>query len=300
LQKGALADRKLLDTLLGAINLQVQQQPYAVRKLILDKQLVLPNSISFPPSQVVNAVIEHDADMQISKVLTRMFGQDRIKLSDAEKRERQHFKTSFPAPAMTRALMEVGQDLVQETTYSDIVHARNLPEMPKNVDTYKQVAAQLKPVWEHLRDKNTSFKLKTYTCSACGFKTENMLLMSEHKQTLHISESKKIQCGMCPEYNSSGTRMHQHYVEKHGLAPLVPEEPPAKVQCSLCDQDFAYKGQRDAHLKLCKREVTRLMSIQASRMPEHSAMINRWLWTRPPADPIMQQNVRKPNSVRYQ
>lgn len=45
-------DRKLLDTLLGAINIQVQKEPHSVRKLILDKQLVLPNSISFPPSQV--------------------------------------------------------------------------------------------------------------------------------------------------------------------------------------------------------------------------------------------------------
>lgn len=80
--------------------------------------------------------------MQISKVLNRMFGADRVKLSDAEKRERQHFKSSFPAPAMTRSLMEVGQDLVQETTYSDIVHARNLPEMPKNVETYKQAGSR--------------------------------------------------------------------------------------------------------------------------------------------------------------
>jgi hypothetical protein len=74
---------------------------------------------------------------------------------------------------------------------------------------------------------------------------------------------------------------------------LAPEEPPSKIQCPLCDQDFAFKGQRDAHLKSCKREVNRLMTIQASRMPEHSAMCNRWLWSRPPADPIMQQNMRK-------
>ena len=40
---------------------------------------------------------------------------------------------------MTRMLVELGQDLVQESTYSDIVHARNLPEMPKNMETYKQV-----------------------------------------------------------------------------------------------------------------------------------------------------------------
>lgn len=84
-------------------------------------------------------VIEHDPEMQISKVLNRSFGEGRPKLTEAEKRERQQFKNSFPAPSMTRMLMEIGQDLVQESTYSDIVHAKNLPEMPKNVETYKQV-----------------------------------------------------------------------------------------------------------------------------------------------------------------
>lgn len=45
-------DRKVLDALLAAINVQVQKEPYSVRRLILEKQLVLPNTISFPPSQV--------------------------------------------------------------------------------------------------------------------------------------------------------------------------------------------------------------------------------------------------------
>ncbi|KAI6175563.1 Mep-1 [Aphelenchoides bicaudatus] len=295
-----LPDRKLLDTLLGAINLQVQKEPYAVRKLILEKQLVLPNSISFPPSQVVDAVIEHDADVQISKVLNNMFADERIKLNEAEKRERQHFKNTFPAPAMTRMLVEIGQDLVQESTYSDIVHARNLPETPKNLDTYKQVAAQLKPVWENLRDRNSSFKLKTYTCGACGFKTENVLLMSVHKQQIHFAENKKFQCGMCPEYNTSGTRMHRHYIEKHALAPLIPEDPPAKIQCSLCEQDFPFKGQRDAHFKQCRRDATRLARIQEAKMPEHSAFINRWLWAKPPADPIIQQDLKKQQEAKIQ
>ena len=40
---------------------------------------------------------------------------------------------------MTRLLIEIGQDMVQEATYGDIVHARNLPEAPKNLETYKQV-----------------------------------------------------------------------------------------------------------------------------------------------------------------
>jgi hypothetical protein len=56
-----------------------------------------------------------------------------------ERRERQILKMSCAAPNMTRLLIEIGQDLVQEVTYGDIVHARNLPEAPKNMDTYKQV-----------------------------------------------------------------------------------------------------------------------------------------------------------------
>lgn len=92
----------------------------------------------------MDAVIEHDADMQISKVLNNMFADDRIKLSDPEKRDRQQFRSNYPAPSMTRMLVDIGQELVQEATYSDIVHARNLPETPKNLDTYKQVSRFLR------------------------------------------------------------------------------------------------------------------------------------------------------------
>lgn len=98
----------------------------SVRKLILDKQLVLPNTISFPPSlvrfsvfllrvflkqeaakialhrvmlcrlqkliQTVDMLIEHDPDHPLSKVITRMFGEERPKLNEAEKKERQTLK----------------------------------------------------------------------------------------------------------------------------------------------------------------------------------------------------------------
>ncbi|KAI6214223.1 Mep-1 [Aphelenchoides besseyi] len=287
-------ERKLLDTLLGAINVQVQKEPRSVQKLILEKQLVLPNSISFPPSQVVDLVIEHDADVQITRVINRIFGEDRQKLTDVERRERQQLKTNCSTPAMTRMLMEIGQDLVQEATYSDIVHARNLPEMPKNVDTYKMVAAQLKPVWQTLRDKNTSFKLKQHCCSICGYKTDNLVQYSIHKQTLHFdSKNSTIQCGMCPEFNTNGTRIQTHYLEEHQLVPLTPEDPPAKIQCSICDEDFQYKGQRDNHFKQCKRDTQRVNGLQASRMPEHSSVINRWLWPRPPPDPKIHNDVTK-------
>ena len=176
-KSGEAVDRKLLDTLLGAINVQVQKEPYSVRKLILDKQLVLPNSIMFPPSQVCAALVfgklsvaanrasgtscasEQTCErchrtfrLLISSLSTtrtrrsrassrKAYGEERPRLSDAEKRDRAHLKASYPAPAMTRSLIDIGQDLVQETTYCDIVHARNLPEMPKNIETYKQVRA---------------------------------------------------------------------------------------------------------------------------------------------------------------
>ncbi|VDK55018.1 unnamed protein product [Cylicostephanus goldi] len=85
-------DRKVLDALLGAINVQVQKEPLSVRKLILDKQLVLPNTISFPPSLTVDMLIEHDPDHPLSKVITRMFGEERPKLNESEKKERQNLK----------------------------------------------------------------------------------------------------------------------------------------------------------------------------------------------------------------
>ncbi|EFO94611.1 hypothetical protein CRE_11627, partial [Caenorhabditis remanei] len=130
--------RKVLDTLLGAINAQVQKEPLSVRKLILDKVLVLPNTISFPPSQVCDLLIEHDPEMPIAKVINRMFGDEKPKLSDSEKRERALLKQHNPVPNMTKLLVDIGQDLVQEATYCDIVHAKNLPETPKNLETYKQ------------------------------------------------------------------------------------------------------------------------------------------------------------------
>lgn len=87
----------------------------------------------------MDLLIEHDPDAPLSKVIGRMFGDERPKLSEAEKRERHLLKLGHPAPHMTKLLMDIGQDLVQESTYSDIVHAKNLPETPKNMETYKQV-----------------------------------------------------------------------------------------------------------------------------------------------------------------
>ncbi|KHN72429.1 MOG interacting and ectopic P-granules protein 1 [Toxocara canis] len=281
-------ERKVLDALLGAINIQVQREPLSVRKLILEKQLVLPNTISFPPSQVVDLLIEHDPDAPLSKVITRLFGEERPKLTEAEKRDRHLLKMSHPAPHMTKLLMDIGQDLVQESTYSDIVHAKNLPETPKNMETYKQVAQQLKPVWEALRKKNEPYKLKQYTCQLCSFKTESRVVLALHRQTPHF-DGRKHQCALCPEYFTNENMIIQHYARQHELV-AGKEEPIPKNPCPCCDEDFMYKGQRDQHLKTCRRDLNRVRLIMAPKAPQDVSAINQWLWEKPPVDPaILQQ-----------
>ncbi|ULT95504.1 hypothetical protein L3Y34_004315 [Caenorhabditis briggsae] len=279
--------RKVLDTLLGAINAQVQKEPLSVRKLILDKVLVLPNTISFPPSQVCDLLIEHDPEMPLAKVINRMFGEERPKLSDAEKRERQQMKQHNPVSHMTKLLVDIGQDLVQETTYCDIVHAKNLPEIPKNIETYKQVAAQLKPVWETLKRKNEPYKLKMSRCGVCGFQTESKLAMAAHKETLHFTGS-KFQCTLCKETDTNEQRMKEHYFEAH-LIIAKSEEKESKYPCAICEEDFNFKGVREQHYKQCKKDYIRIRNIMMPKQEDH-LYLNRWLWERPPVDPsIIQQ-----------
>lgn len=90
--------------------------------------------------------------------------------------------------------------------------------------------------------------------------------------------------------------------KEHGLKPTEREEPPGKVQCPICEEDFAYKGHRDAHLKMCKRDVNRIKTLQATRAPEHIGMINRWLWDKPPIEPSIlaqQQDLQKQQQVGH-
>uniref|UniRef100_A0A8R1HQA8 C2H2-type domain-containing protein n=1 Tax=Caenorhabditis japonica TaxID=281687 RepID=A0A8R1HQA8_CAEJA len=283
----ASKNRKVLDTLLGAINAQVQKEPLSVRKLILDKVLVLPNTISFPPSQACDLLIEHDPEMPLTKSITRMFGEERPRLSDSEKRERAQLKANYPAPNMTKLLVDIGQDLVQESTYCDIVHAKNLPEVPKNLETYKQVAAQLKPVWETLKRKNEPYKLKMQRCGVCGFQTESKLVMSTHKATLHYNGS-KYTCTYCKETDTSEQRMKDHYFETH-LVIATPEEKESKYPCAICEEDFNFKGVREQHYKQCKKDYIRIRNIMMPKQDDQ-LYLNRWLWEKPPLDPsILQQ-----------
>ncbi|CAK5103781.1 unnamed protein product [Meloidogyne enterolobii] len=313
LDKGENMDRKVLDALLAAINIQVQKEPYAVRKLILDKQLVLPNTISFPPSQVVDLLIEHDPDHQLSRVINRLFGEERPKLAENERREKQYLRATNPAPNMTKLLMDMGQDLVQESTYFDIVHAKNLPEMPKNMDTYKQVAAQLRPVWQSLKEKNAPFVLKIYKCHVCGFKTESKMILSAHRMTLHYV-GRRYQCTFCREFDTNENRMIMHITEAHCFKPVVVDQAPNAMQCPICDAEFNYKVQRDQHMKayliekinlknfkMCRRDLTKLRNIQMGRAVEDINVINRWLWDKPPIEPsILSQQQEAASQQRQQ
>ncbi|CAI5448737.1 unnamed protein product [Caenorhabditis angaria] len=284
---GTAVNRKVLDALLGAINLQVQKEPHSVRKLILEKQLVLPNTISFPPSQTVDMLIEHDPDFPLTKVINKMFGDERPRLSDAEKKDRAYLKSNMPAPHMTKMLMDIGQDLVQESTYSDIVHARNLPEPPKNFDTYKQVALQLKPVWETLKKKNEPYKMKLRKCHLCGFQTESGLVLTNHWATLHFIGN-KYQCAYCKEFDTNEQRMKEHYFNSH-LIIANSDDKESKYPCAICDEDFQFKGVRDQHLKQCKKDYIRVKHIMMPKQDDF-LVINRWLWEKPPVDPsILQQ-----------
>ncbi|EGT36372.1 hypothetical protein CAEBREN_05804 [Caenorhabditis brenneri] len=279
--------RKVLDTLFGAINAQVPKEPLSLRKLILDKVLVLPNNISFPPSQVCDLLIEHDSDIILSKLITRMYGVERPKLSDSEKRERAILKQHNPVPSMTKLLVDIGLDLVQEATYCDIVQVKNLPEVPRNPELYQQVAAQLKPVWETLKRKNEPYKVKMSLCQVCGFQTESKLVMDTHKQTLHYTGT-KFQCTFCKEADTSEQRMKDHYFKAH-LVIAIPEEKEPKYPCTICEEDFNFKGAREQHYKQCKRDYIRIRNIMAPKQDD-LLYINRWLWERPPPDPsVIQQ-----------
>lgn len=88
----------------------------------------------------------------------------------------------------------------------------------------------------------------------------------------------------------------------HNVRPLEREEEAGKIQCTICDEDFMYKGQRDAHLKLCKRDTHKIRTLQATRAPEHIGMINRWLWDKPPVEPsiIAQQQDLQKQQLRQQ
>ncbi|EJW77073.1 hypothetical protein WUBG_12017, partial [Wuchereria bancrofti] len=60
-----------------------------------------------------------------------------------------------------------------------------------------------------------------------------------------------------------------------------------------------YKGQRDQHLKMCRRDLNRVRLIMAPKHPQDVSAINHWLWDKPPVDPtiLQQQQVAQRQQV---
>ncbi|VDM47217.1 unnamed protein product [Toxocara canis] len=275
MKEGNNSERALLDVLLSAINIEAKRDPSAVRKLIEQKQLLIPKTISCPPSQVVDLVVEYDPDMPLS-ALVSMLSEDEMDTSKPEKRIRSTVKQSSSALHMTELLAEIGCGLVQEFAFGDIIHKRNLPTMRGETETYEEVITQLKPVWEKLVKKNEPYKLKQYVCGECSFKSESRTVLAVHTQMPHFIAG-KYQCAVCPEYFTNWNMIALHYAKEHELLASkvdpVPHNP-----CPCCDDDFMYKEQRDVHLKTCQKRKRPVMML---RVPEDLSAVNSWLWERP-------------------
>uniref|UniRef100_A0A914XKD7 C2H2-type domain-containing protein n=1 Tax=Plectus sambesii TaxID=2011161 RepID=A0A914XKD7_9BILA len=269
--------RKLTDVIMQALNQEVQRDPQGVQKILADKELRLPTAVTIPPSQVVDLLVEYEPDVTLRRVLTKLYGDLKIKITDNERKERDHLRQTTPAPHMARLMLSIGQDLVQEATYSDIVHARNLPEAPRNEDTYKQVAAQLRPVLDALRAKNEPYKTKTHRCHLCSFRSDSLLVLAQHKHMPH-NDGRKFLCALCPDFDTSERRIRKHYLKKHNIIATEEDHGP-RAPCPCCDMDFQYKGQRDMHLKSCKRNYVR---DRLAPTADDVATVSRWLWEKPP------------------
>uniref|UniRef100_A0A7E4W6Q3 C2H2-type domain-containing protein n=1 Tax=Panagrellus redivivus TaxID=6233 RepID=A0A7E4W6Q3_PANRE len=284
--------RKLMDVMLAAINQEVLSDPHRVRQLIIDKKLVLPNTISHPASQYVHLLIDHDAENPINRVITRLFGNDKPRESEQERVEKAKLRKDFISPAMTRVVAQIGQELVQEYTYGDIVYARNLPDMPKDIEGYKKVAEQLKPVWQSLKEKNAVYKCKTRSCRVCRFKTDSLLAFSKHQWTLHY-DGRRYACTMCKEFNNNVARMRKHYMEEHAIVPSPAEEFHNRFDCPICEAEFKYKGELSQHLRDCKRSQLNHRRILCPQEDDKLA-INRWLWPKPTIEPTVTKATPKP------
>lgn len=278
---GTGLQRKLMDVMLAAINREVLSDPMAIKELIVKKMLVLPNLIYHPPSQVLQMIMEHDPEHPLNRIITQLSNDQKPKETEQEKIDKARYKRDFPAPTMTRLVAQIGHDLVQEHTYGDIVHARNLPEIPKDMEGYKRVAEQLKPVWSSLREKNMKYKTRQHICRVCRFKSDSLVEYSKHTWLLH-HDGKRYSCTLCPNFDNSEYRMKKHYLESHAIAPISKEEPSQRFDCAICDLDFKYKGELAAHLKECKRTFTR--KIMNNSEKDHIT-INQWLWQKPEIEP---------------
>uniref|UniRef100_F1KZZ3 MOG interacting and ectopic P-granules protein 1 n=1 Tax=Ascaris suum TaxID=6253 RepID=F1KZZ3_ASCSU len=290
--------RKVVDVISDAINVETQRDPCSVHKLIVKGQLVIPDTISFPPSQVVGMLIEHNPDVPLSAVIPKIPGSE-TNLVEVEGRDRCLLARNCSAPHMTEILAEIGEGLAQEYAFWDIIYERDSGAMSQRRENNEEIDSQLKREWEVLLKMNESYKLQQYACGVCSFRSDSRIVLAIHSQTPHFIRG-KYQCAICPEYYTNWNMIARHYKEHHKLkaekADPIPRNP-----CLCCDDDFISKGQRDHHLRTCEKRVRPAMAL---RVPEDLCVVNLWLWEKPVIDNIragqqfLQQRQQRENQQR--
>uniref|UniRef100_A0AC35TX66 C2H2-type domain-containing protein n=1 Tax=Rhabditophanes sp. KR3021 TaxID=114890 RepID=A0AC35TX66_9BILA len=275
---------KVIDTLLYGIHCEVKERPEEVKALIQGSRLVLPNSVFFPPSLTVEMCYEHDAVISFEQFTDTKYGFKKPPLTEDEKRKNKQLKATFAAPYMTNLVAEIGDNLVKEYVYGDIVLQRNLPETPKNIEEYQKVVQQLKPLYEKMKEENKPYKFKYRKCKACGFKSESQSIFLEHQKLLHY-DGRKYKCTYCPEQDDKEKKMVKHITTAHNKE-IVYEAPVDKYQCGICEENFPFKGLRETHMKVCKKDKTKTFNIQKVNEKYDLNAINQCLWTKSYYSPL--------------
>uniref|UniRef100_A0A0N5B745 C2H2-type domain-containing protein n=1 Tax=Strongyloides papillosus TaxID=174720 RepID=A0A0N5B745_STREA len=251
---------KVLDTILFGIHNEVRSHQEEVKKMIHGKEITLPNCIYVPPSLTVDMVFEHDPEISFDSFFAKTFETKKPQPTEDEKKKKAIFKSIFKSPNMSQLIMDIGDGLVKEHVYGDIVFQRNLPEPPRSPEEYERVVIQLRPLYEQVKEDNKPYKVKYKKCKACGFKTESQVILTEHLQKLHF-DGKRYRCTYCPEVDASEKKILKHIRNMHDKEPVI-EPVPDKYQCPICEENFPFKGPREAHYKLCKKDRMRVFNIQ--------------------------------------
>uniref|UniRef100_A0A0K0E0G9 C2H2-type domain-containing protein n=1 Tax=Strongyloides stercoralis TaxID=6248 RepID=A0A0K0E0G9_STRER len=251
---------KILDTILFGIHNEVRSHQEEVKKMIHGKKITLPNCIYVPPSLTVDMVFEHDPEVSFDAFFAKTFETKKPQLTEDEKKKKAVFKSIFKSPNMSQLIMDIGDGLVKEHVYGDIVFQRNLPEPPRSPEEYERVVIQLRPLYEQVKEDNKPYKVKYKKCKACGFKTESQIILAEHLQKLHF-DGKRYRCTYCSEVDASEKKILKHIRNVHEKEPVI-EPVPDKYQCPICEENFPFKGPREAHYKICKKDRMKVFNIQ--------------------------------------
>lgn len=70
------------------------------------------------------------------------------------------------------------------------------------------------------------------------------------------------------------------FSREHDINPLPKEEPLKGVLCPICEAVFQYKGQREIHLKTCKKDISKIRNLMGFKVDDVTT-VNRWLWPKP-------------------